>query len=116
MMSPMQDEMTAAIAADLGISALSPDQQKELIAKFGEVALKAATLSIIEKLSEEKRSEFATLSEAGDIMALKVFLDREIPNHEEIAKTAVAEEIKRFKEFQTADAIDGKGADGGSVL
>ncbi|MCX6787076.1 MAG: DUF5663 domain-containing protein [Candidatus Kaiserbacteria bacterium] len=96
----MQDELTTAIAADLGISALSPDQQKELIAKFGEVALKAATLSVVGKLSEEKRSEFATLSEAGDVMALKTFLDREVPDHEEIAKAAVSEEIKRFKEFQ----------------
>ena len=96
----MQDEMTAAIAADLGISALPLDQQKELIAQFGEVALKAATFSVIDKLSEEKRSEFATLSETGDVVALKTFLDREVPNHEELAKAAVAEEIKRFKEFQ----------------
>jgi len=97
----MQDELTAAIAADLGIKELPIDKQKELISQFGEVALKAATLSVIGKLSEEKRSEFATLSEAGDVMALKTFLDREVPDHEEIAKAAVADEIKRFKEFKS---------------
>jgi len=101
MMSPMQDEITAAIATDLGITELPIDKQKELISQFGEVALKAATLSVIGKLAEEKRAEFATLAETGDAMALKTFLDHEVPDHEEIAKTAVAEEIKRFKEFKS---------------
>ena len=97
----MQDELTAAIATDLGIQELSSEQQKELIAQFGEVALKVATLSVIEKLAEDKRDEFAKLAEAGDALALKTFLDREVPNHEELAKVAVADEIKRFKEFQS---------------
>ena len=99
-MPPMQDELTAAIATDLGIQDLPSAEQQELIAQFGEVALKAATLSVVGKLSEEKRSEFIALSEAGDVGAIKIFLDREVPEHEEIAKSAVAEEIKRFKEFQ----------------
>ena len=103
-MLPMQDELTAAIATDLGIKDLPIEEQQELIAKFGEVALKAATLSVVGELSEEKRLEFAKLAEAGDPMALKIFLDREVPNHEELAKSAVAEEIKRFKEFQTKGA------------
>jgi hypothetical protein len=98
----MQDELTAAIAADLGISELPLTEQQSLIAQFGEVALKAATLSILEKLSEEKRSEFAKIAETGDAEALKTFLDREVPEHEELAKTAVADEVKRFREFQAA--------------
>jgi len=59
MMSPMQDELTAAIAADLGIKSLPLKEQKALIAQFGEV-----------------------------------------PEHENIAKQAVAEEVKRFKASQ----------------
>jgi len=100
----MQDELTAAIAADLGISDLPVEEQKTLIAQFGEVALKAATLSVVGKLTEEKRAEFAQLAEAGDANALKAFLDLEVPGHEELAKAAVAEEVKRFKEFQSASA------------
>lgn len=96
----MQDEITAAIATDLGIKDLPLEQQQQLISQFGEVALKAATLSVIGKLAEEKREEFAKLAEAGDVLAIKTFLDREVPDHEEVAKAAVAEEIKRFKEFQ----------------
>jgi len=98
----MQDELTAAIAADLGIKDLSLAEQQQLISQFGEVALKAATLSVIGKLGgDDKRAEFTKLAEAGDVVAIKTFLDREVPDHEEVAKTAVAEEIKRFKEFQS---------------
>jgi hypothetical protein len=96
----MQDELIAAIAADLGIKDLPLAEQQQLISQFGEVALKAATLSVIGKLAEEKRAEFAKLAEAGDAVGVKTFLDREVPDHEEVAKAAVAEEIKRFKEFQ----------------
>jgi len=98
----MQDEMTALIAADLGIKDLPQEEQKTLIAQFGEVALKAATLAVVEKLADEKRGEFTKLAEAGDPPALKAFLDREVPRHEDIAKAAVAEEVQRFKEFQLA--------------
>ena len=102
MMPPMQDELTALIAADLGINHLPIAEQQALIGQFGEIALKAATLAVIGKLPENKRDEFATLSEAGDAAGLKVFLDREVPEHEDLAKAAVAEEIKRFKAFQAA--------------
>lgn len=100
MISPMQDEMTAAIAADLGINTLSVQDQQSLISQFGEIALKAATLAIAQKLSASKRQEFVQLAEAGDISAIKSFLDREVPDHEAVTKAAVAEEVKRFKDFQ----------------
>ena len=96
----MQDKLTALISADLGITALPLQEQQALIAQFGEIALKAATLSVIGKLAADKRDEFAKLAEAGDAAALKTFLDREVPGHEAIAKAAVAEEVKRFKAFQ----------------
>jgi hypothetical protein len=97
----MQDELTALIAEDLGIKDLPMEEQQALIAQFGEIALKAATLSVLGKLAEDKRDAFAKLAEAGDAAALKTFLDREVPEHETLAKAAVAEEVKRFKAFQT---------------
>lgn len=96
----MHDELTAMIAADLGIKDLPLETQQALIAQFGEIALKAATMAVLEKLPEGKREEFAQLSEAGDITAIKLFLDREVPGHDELVKQAVAEEVKRFKAFQ----------------
>ncbi|HVB20220.1 MAG TPA: hypothetical protein VNF51_03005 [Candidatus Paceibacterota bacterium] len=96
----MQDELTALIAADLGIKELPLTEQRSLIVQFGEVALKATTLAVVGKLAEGKREEFAKLAEAGDAEALKAFLDREVSGHEDIAKAAVAEEVQRFKAFQ----------------
>lgn len=98
----MQDDLTATIAADLGLKDLPLEEQQALIGQFGEVALKAATLAVAGKLADDKREEFAKLAEAGDPTALKAFLDREVPGHEDIAKAAVAEEVKRFKEFQAS--------------
>jgi hypothetical protein len=96
----MDEQITARIAEDLGLTALPVEGQKKLIAQFGEVALKAATIAVVSKLAEDKREEFAKLSEAGDATALGAFLDREVPNHEELAKEAVAEEVKKFRAFQ----------------
>ena len=99
----MNDEqMTAAIAADLGIGHLPLESQQKLIGQFGEIALKAATLAVVGKLSEEKKEAFAKLAEAGEPAALKAFLDTEVPGHEELAKQAVAEEVKQFRAFQAA--------------
>jgi hypothetical protein len=102
MISPMPDELSALIAADLGITDLPKDEQQTLIAQFGEVALKAATLSVLEKLEGDKREEFAKLAQAGDAKALKAFLDANVPQHEEMVKAAVAEEVTKFKAFQSA--------------
>lgn len=96
----MQDELTAQIAADLGIANLSVEEQKTLIAQFGEVALKAATLAVVSKMTEAGREEFTKLAQAGDASAVQTFLNREVPDHESLAKAAVAEEVKRFKAFQ----------------
>lgn len=96
----MQDELTTLIANDLGIASLPLEEQKSIIGQFGKVALKVATVAILGKLAEGKREEFARLAEAGDAAALKTFLDREAPGHDEVAKAAVAEEVRRFKDFQ----------------
>lgn len=102
-MDTMQDEITGRIAADLGISDLPLPEQQTIISQFGEVALKAASLAVVEKLSADKREMFVKLAEAGDANALKAFLDTEVPGHEELVKAAVAEEIRRFKDFQSND-------------
>lgn len=100
MNDPMQDQLQSAIASDLGISDLKPEEQQALISQFGEIALKAATVAIVEKLATDKQAEFGNLAEAGDPLALQTFLNENLPNHEEIAKAAVVEEVKRFRAFQ----------------
>lgn len=100
----MDDEMQKALAADLGISDLESAEQQQLISQFGQVALKAATISVLEKMPVDKREEFTKLSEGGDVPAIRTFLDSVVPGHEEIARAAVAEELNRFKEFQASAA------------
>lgn len=97
MMDPMHDDLTAAIARDLGIDALPKEEQEKLIAQFGEVALKAAAVAVASRLAAEKRAQFEETARTGDAAALKAFLDRELPDHEAIAQSAVAEEVRRFK-------------------
>lgn len=98
----MQDELMSSIAAELGISHMPAEEQQKIIGQFGEVALKAATISILEKLNDPKREEFMKLAQGGDPVALKAFLDQEVPNHEQIAKDAVTIEVQEFKKFQAA--------------
>lgn len=102
MIPPMQDQLTAQIAADLGITGVTAEEQQEIISQFGEIALQAATMSVLEKLADPKKEAFMKLAEAGDPSAVQTFLDAEVPGHEEIARAAVAEEIKRFKEASAA--------------
>ena len=101
MIASMQD-LQAQVAKDLGVEALAPEEQQEVIAAFGEVALKAATLALVEKLPAGKKKEFAALLEAGDAAALQHFLTAELPEHEELARAAVAREIEAFKAAQAS--------------
>lgn len=96
----MQDELIKAIATDLGIADLPQNEQQELVAQFGQVALKAASVALMEKLSEEKRAEFIKIAQAGDPAPVQEFLTKELPNHEEIARAAVQEQVAAFKATQ----------------
>ncbi len=95
-----ETQMTARIAEDLGLTALPVEEQKKLIAQFGEVALKAATIAVASKLSDSAKAEFARLAEAGDSAGVQALLDKEVPEHETIAKDAVEAEVAKFKAFQ----------------
>ena len=53
MISPVKDELTAAIAADLGIKNLPLEEQQALIAQFGEVALKGDAVGSWEARREQ---------------------------------------------------------------
>jgi len=96
----MQDDMMKTIAADLGVSDLSEAEQEEAITQFGVIALKASSIAIIEALPMDKRPEFIKLSEGADAAQIQAFLNREVPNSDEIARKAVADELRRFKEYQ----------------
>jgi len=95
-----QNDLQAALARELDIGNLPSAEQKKVIADFGEVALQASLLAVLETLAPAKREEFSKLMNGKDGAALQQFIAREVPRYEEIAKNAVAEEVRRFKEFQ----------------
>jgi len=94
------DDIQKKVAGDLGISDLSDEEQKKIIADFGGVALQASTVAVIEALPADKRDQFAQLLQAGDEEAVATFLGTNLPDHENVARQAVAAEIQRFKDFQ----------------
>jgi len=95
----MQD-VQQKIAADLGIGELSAKDQEKLIAEFGAIALQASTIAVLEAIPADKRDAFKKFIEAKDEAGAQAFLDAEVPNHEDLARQAVAAEIARFKDFQ----------------
>jgi hypothetical protein len=96
----MNEEALVTIAKDLGIDSLPSEEQGALIEQFGSVALKAATLALLEHIPEDKQEEFASLAEGTDMEKMQQFLDATVPGHEAITKAAVDEEVRRFRAYQ----------------
>lgn len=93
------DEQAIAIqkqlAEEMGISDLSDDQQKELMAKMTEVVLKRIMLETLEKLSEADKGAYLKMVEEGaDTNAIQKFLEEKIPTYNTMVEKIVAE----FKE------------------
>ncbi len=103
-MSDMPEDVRTTLMQALGIAELPAEEQERLMAGFAEVALKAATMAVLEKLPQDKREEFARLAEAGEPVALATFLNKEVPGHEALAGQAVAHEAGLFKESLIASA------------
>lgn len=98
----MNDELIAAISKDLGIEDLPEQERQQLIGQFGQVAMKAASIAVLEKMSPEKRDEFMTVAQTGNPDAIKALLDKEVPGHEELARAAVQKEVEAFRAAKTA--------------
>jgi hypothetical protein len=94
----MQDDVRSAVAEQLGITMLPPEDQEALIAQMSGVLLQAASLAVLAALPEGKRAGFMALAETGDEAALKEYLAQELPGSENIVRAAVAEEVRRFRE------------------
>ena len=94
--APQTAEKVLAVARRLKLKRILPASHRRLLRI--QVILARLELPLIGRMNRE----FAKLAEAGDASALQAFLDREVPGHEELAKAAVAEEVKRFKAFQAS--------------
>lgn len=99
----MPPDAAAVLAEKLGVAELPEAERGEILDAFSEVALKGALAAILDKLPPAKREEFATLAEGGDAAAIKAFLDREVPDHEQLAGTAIREELAAFTKSVTSN-------------
>ena len=95
----MDSETQKMIAEELGVAHLPDSEQAELIAQFGAIALKASSIAVMEALPDAAREEFLRATESGDQAAVKAVLARALPNSDAIARAAVANEVRAFKEF-----------------
>ncbi len=94
----MNEQDIAALAAkDLGIETLSPDMQKDVLARLGEASLKGALLEIFEKLPPSAEEEFKKISESGDLAKTQYFLKQQIPDYESIMKRHITKTVEEFK-------------------
>jgi spore cortex formation protein SpoVR/YcgB (stage V sporulation) len=91
---------------DLGLDALPPEKQEEVLLSIGKIIYQGVLLRVMEELSEEEKAAFdrvlASAKNEDDILA---FLEDHVPHLEALIK----EEIARFKEhsLQTLRALRG---------
>lgn len=88
--------MDINLIKELGLDALSAEEQKKAILNIGRVIRQNIILRVMELLSEEEKDEFDNLlsEKADDEETIYKFLKSKISNLDEIAE----EEIKNFKE------------------
>ena len=95
----IREEIQEAAMAELGIADLPQKDQEEIVDGFGTVVFQAAIISMLDVLPEPKRAPFLSFVEKQDEPGLRAFLLREVPDYEKRIRTALQEEVRRFKEF-----------------
>lgn len=94
----MDTELKALLVKDLGLTNLTEEVQDQILARLGEITLKAVTLAIFEKLPEAKRAEFDEIALAEDPAKIQAFLTENIPNLKELMDAELKKTIAKFKE------------------
>lgn len=91
------------ILTELGINALPPERQEEVLTAMTELLLKRLTVRLLENLNEEQRKEFDVVSSSGDTEKVAEFFSRNVPGYGQI----VQDEIAKFKTEmrETVDAL-----------
>lgn len=86
-----QSTLQQNILQELGLDAMPPKIQEDLLVKLTESALKRITLETLSRLSEEDRKEFDKIQNAKDPEKMNEFLRAKIPNYEELVRRVVDE-------------------------
>ncbi len=91
-----------AALENLGIDSLPLESQEQILSMFGENAMKAIIIAIIDRLEEPAKDEFARLMDQGDEESIDEFLRARIPDLDQLVDTATKKEIDEFKKLRDA--------------
>jgi|GEM_PF-853912 len=94
-------KVTALLAEQLGIESLTGEEQVDIISKLGEVALKNATITLLEKLPEDTHAEFDALSKTSDPVTMQAFLKKYITDYDFVVKSETEKVIEDFKRIKS---------------
>ncbi len=95
------NELRDILVAELGIGELPAEAQEEIVSKLGEIILKSVTVAIFEKLPQEARAEFETITASGDDERVQEFLAKNIPDMPALMEAEVKRVLLSFREGET---------------
>lgn len=93
-------DITNRIGHELELSDLTEEARSQIITKLGENILKRVTITVLDKLPENKRGEFETLSGGGDTQKMQEFMRANIPDVDTLVENEVRKNIEEFKEMK----------------
>ena len=91
------EELKKEIYKEINIEQLPQSDQDRIMEKLGEVVLQRIAVDILKNLPEDKREEFKTLSDNGDLPALDDFVSVNLPNADEIISGAIKTVVDSVK-------------------
>lgn len=86
------DEFTQRIAAEFGLSHETPETQAELISKVGETIMGRVILELAKAIPAAERSAFESFISSGDLVGMREFLLKYIPNLDEFIQEQARKE------------------------
>jgi hypothetical protein len=96
----MKDILKQNIIKDLGLEALSEEEQEEALLSVGRIIFQAVLIRVLQELDDQGKDEFDKLlsEKPNDEEAILKFLTEKVPNLNSI----VREEVSKFKQ-ETVD-------------
>lgn len=96
------DDFTKSLISDLGLQDDTPEAQAYLLAQLGENIFEQLTLELLSALPESEYEKFKSLTGSGDMQALRVFLEKHIPDLDRFIQEAAKKEYEATKALMDA--------------
>jgi hypothetical protein len=92
----MEEILNKNIIKELGLDDLPEEEQEKTMLKIGEIIFKGVIVRVLQELSDKEAKEFEELisNKPDDQEAILNFLQKKVPNLDEITN----EEVARFKQ------------------